>query len=1024
MTSYKRLITIWMGLSIALSVSSQVIYTCDFEDAQECQAWQLNVGKNAALIGRAENKWYIDEAGNHDEKGSHGLFISDDGTNGTYKNSKSFIMFAYRDIELQPGNYTLSFDWIGNTSAVSGEGLYACIVPVSDPSVSINSGGQVVPDWVNAYKLNETVLGGASTWQICTSSFSVLATSGTSHRIVFVWFQNASQVTTPPSIAIDNICLWGAQKCAPPTDISYTITLTDLKLTWKGQADYYDVKVYDYQEDKWQYFPKVGSRTLSISNLSEGVHDVFIRAHCGTEESEYVLFKPFYYQRGSRCIDYLSLDDLKAATCRKGDGPDKNGTIPSLGVVRPTFTSLLNGPQYNADDFFSIHYLPDEYDPYTANELPTKPQDAVASVRIGRIQTSFSAQVEHRYNVSDGDKAILKLRYAVVLPNPHSENPTDNPVFRLAILANNKPIHDGCGAAEFTSGMDNTEEWHSVGSGSNTILWKNWTEVSVNLREYVGQSITVRLTILGCRLGGHGAYAYYTLDCESGGLSGINCGDIPTTQFVAPSGFDYAWYLPDKPDSILSTDRIFNVDPMDTLTYSVDIISKTNSKCYYTLDATAVPRFPIAEATYERSEDVCENKVIFHQTCHVKYKNQITDREWVSDSKVESIVWDFGDGSAPLVSTNEYVSHTFPREGGQYTVTLTAGINDNLCTVSYSMDFSFPNVQEKPVLVAADICEGDCYPYNGKYYCNTYIDTIHYDAVSGCDSMVIFHIIVHDKDYYIKDTTCYDSLYTFGKDTLHSSGQYVQTCKGVTGCDSIVHLDLYMEPQLLVDIPDTMHLCPEINTIVIPYLLHSGRLDSIAIHFDSLSCASGFDSLYIFSSGVPITISMPDSLPPNRYRATISYFTPLCEVAEQALCIELGYSASVLWQKSDLIAITNDDYNGGFEFTSYQWYRDGEPIPGATGPNLAVTEEDRGHEFYVVVRRLSDGVQLGTCSIVYGATDVEDVGLPAISWNYPIEIYSVVGTYMGVLQHISEINNLPSGIYLLTDGERTTKIVR
>ena len=1016
---------IWIGLAIALSVSSQVIYTCDFENAQERQAWQLNVGKNAALIGRAENKWYIDEAGNHDEKGSYGLFISDDGTNGTYKNSKSFIMFAYRDIELQPGNYTLSFDWIGNTSAVSGEGLYACVVPVSDPSVSINSGGQVVPDWVNAYKLNETVLGGASTWQICTSAFSVLATSGTSHRIVFVWFQNASQVTSPPSIAIDNICLWGAQKCAPPMDISYTITSTDLKLTWKGQADYYDVKVYDYQEDKWQYFPKVGSRTLSISNLSEGVHDIYIRAHCGTEESEYVLFKPFYYQRGSRCIDYLSLDDSKAATCYTGNYDNQRQT-----TQRPKFVDLLHGSEYQGDNapLFSIHYIPDEFDPYSGNELRTKPDGAAASIRLGRYAPTFGACIEHRYKVPDGDRATLKLKYAVVLPNPHPQpvKPTDirNPKFTLAILVDGKAIPDGCGSADFVSGDDGTGDWHSFMAGGDEVLWKDWTEVSVNLRDYVGKTVTVRLSTTGCSASAHGGYAYYTLECESGGLTGINCGDIPTTQFVAPSGFDYAWYLPDKPDSILSTDRIFNVDPMDTLTYSVDIISKTNSKCYYTLDATAVPRFPVAEATYERSEDVCENKVIFHQTCHVKYKNQITDREWVSDSKVESIVWDFGDGSAPLTSTNEYISHTFPREGGQYTVTLTAGINDNLCTVSYTMDFSFPNVQEKPVLVAADICEGDCYPYNGKYYCNTYIDTIHYDAVSGCDSMVIFHIIVHDKDYYIKDTTCYDSLYTFGKDTLYSSGQYVQTYKGATGCDSIVHLDLYMESQLLIDIPDTMHICPETNTIVVPYLLHSGRLDSIAIRFDSLSCASGFDSLYIFSSGAPITIGMPDSLQPNRYWATISYFTPLCEVAEQALCIELGYSSSVLWQKSDLIAITNDDYNGGFEFTSYQWYRDGEPIPGATGPNLAMTEEDRGHEFYVVVRRLGDGVQLGTCSIIYGATGVGDVILPVTSWNYPIEVYSVIGTYMGDLQHISEVNNLPSGIYLLTDGERTTKIVR
>ncbi len=1025
MTYYKQFVMIGMGLAITLSVSSQVIYTCDFENAQERQTWQLNVGKNAALIDRAENKWYIEEAGNHGEKGSYGLFVSNDGTNGTYKNSKSVIMFAYRDIELQPGSYTLSFDWIGNTSAVSGEGLYACVVPVSDPSASINSGGQVVPDWVNAYKLNETVLGGASTWQICTSSFSVLATSGTSHRIVFVWFQNASQVTTPPSIAIDNICLWGAQKCAPPTDISYTITSTDLKLTWKGQADYYDVKVYDYQENKWQYSPKVGSRTLSISNLSEGVHDVFIRAHCGTEESEYVLFKPFYYQRGARCIDYLSLDDSKAATCRQGAGPDKDGNLKPLTVVRPTFTSLLNGPQYNADDFFSIHYLPDEYDPNTANELPTKPKDAVASVRIGRIQSSFSAQVEHRYKVLDGDKAILKLRYAVVLPSPHNDTPTDNPVFRLTISADNKTIN--CGTAEFTSGMGETGEWHSNGSGNNAILWKDWTEVSVNLRDYVGQSITVRLTILGCRLGGHGAYAYYTLDCEDGGLSGLNCGDVPTTQFIAPAGFNYAWYLPSNPDKILSTDRIFNVDPMDTLTYSVDIISKTDSKCYYTLDATAVPRFPVAEATYEESDDACENKVTFHQTCYVKYKNQITDREWISDSKIESITWDFGDGSAPLVSTNEYVTHTFPRTGGQYTVTLTAGINDNLCTVSQTMDFSFPNIQEKPVLVAADICEGDYYQYNGRYYYNTYVDTINYSSATGCDSTVIFHIVMHEKGPFpYEDTICYGDTLLFHGLKLTQTDTVTVQLKNAFGCDSIAQVNLFVDPQIVANIPDTINTCPdETDTIKIPFDLTSGRIDELELLFDEKGHLAGFQPQYTFMPDTNmLTLSVPAEIRPDVYPAKLAYATPLCPAQDKPVYVQVCYSANVILQRPRVLMLKNAEYNGGYNFKSYQWYRDGKPVENGTRANLAVSADDIEHEFYVEIVREGETTPVRTCSIWYvrKPSALDEVHVSEL--DGPLQVFNAIGLYWGIVNDKSELNQLPTGLYIVTNGDKVAKIIR
>lgn len=1017
----QRIIILLSSVCTVLSAFSQVIYTCDFEDAAERQAWQLNTGKNAALVASAENKWYIGAAGNHNEAGSHGLFISDDGVQGTYKNTKSFIMFAYRDLELQPGNYTLSFDWIGNTSAVSGEGLYVCVVPTSDPSAGLNSGGQVIPDWVNTYKLNETVLGGAATWQICTSSFTTLAAQGTSFRLVFIWYQNASRVVTPPSIAIDNICLWGAQKCAAPTDISYTITSTALKLTWKGQADYYDIKVYDYQEKKWQYFPKVGSKTLSISNLSEGVHDIFIRSHCGTEESEYVLFKPFYYQRSTRCIDYLSLDDSKAATCYTGNYTNQRQTPYSL-----KFVDLLHGTEYSGEKapLFSIHYIPEEYDPYTGNALLTKPSEAVASVRLGRYNPTFGACIEHRYKVPDGDKAILKLRYAVVLPMPHKpEDATKNPQFILSILVDGKAVPNGCGSANFISGEDGTNTWNSFSVGSDEILWQDWSEVSVNLRDYVGKTITIRLSTTGCSASAHGGYAYYTLECESGGLSGINCGDVPTTQFVAPSGFDYAWYLLDEPDKILSTNRIFDVDPMDTMTYSVDIISKTNNKCYYTLDATAIPRFPVAEASYEKSDNACENEVTFHQNCYVKYKNQRTDREWLSDTKVDNIVWDFGDGTEPLTSTNEYVTHTFPKAGGQYTVTLTAGINDTLCTVSKTIQLSFPNIQEKPVLVAADICEGDCYLYNGHVYCNTYIDTISYSSATGCDSIVIFHIVAHEKEFSLRDTLCHGETLNFGGKMLTQSGEYTDSLTNAFGCDSIVRLTLYAEPQLLVNVPETINICPDDAAIHIPFDRTNGRLDSLAVQFDENEVAVGFLPEYTFRpDATELTIATPDNIRPGIYPATIAYATPLCAAPEQTVYVQACYSAGIIRQRPRLLMLLNEDYNGGYRFSHYQWYRDGEPVEGGTGPNLAMSTDDMGHEYFVVLTREGETTPVRTCSVWYGKTPVEEV--PIAELDGPLQVFNAVGIYLGEVQHISELNYLSSGIYIVTNGNKTAKMVR
>ena len=103
----------------------------------------------------------------------------------------------------------------------------------------------------------------------------------------------------------------------------------------------------------------------------------------------------------------------------------------------------------------------------------------------------------------------------------------------------------------------------------------------------------IEVSTYDCSLGAHYGYAYFVLGCNSGEIEGIACGGDPTTHFEAPDGFNYSWYLPTDPSNILGTEQIFNVDPMDTLTYFCDVISKAEGKemCYYTLQASAIPSY-------------------------------------------------------------------------------------------------------------------------------------------------------------------------------------------------------------------------------------------------------------------------------------------------------------------------------------------------------------------------------------------------------------------------------------------------
>jgi len=1014
----RSIVFLLFGLLLSVPIAAQIVYQCDFEDGDERTKWSMNIGKNQALINQLENKWYIGYAGNHGEEGRYGLFISNDGTHATFTNNKTAIVYAYRDIELQPGDYYISFDWRSNSSASSGEGMYVCIVPLSDPSVSINSAAQTVPDWVERYALNQSVMGGQATWQMQHAKVTVMENVGTLYRLVVAWFQNGTKIATPPSGMVDNIVIMGEQKCEAPSGLSYTIDAQALHLKWQGTADYYDVKVYDYNEDRWQVFSPVVGRKVDIGNLSEGVHDIFIRAHCGDLVSEYILFKPFYYKKGDRCIEYMALDDQNLCRCYTGSYTNQRES-----QRRVSFTELLNSSEYKGESapLFSLHIMPDEFDPYTDYELRTKPKNAVASVRLGRFEPTFGACTEYNYTVPDGDHSILMLRYAVVLPNPHPDNdPPANPKFKLEVLANNKAIHDSCGIADFMSSYGEAASWNESQNAGQAVLWKDWTEVAINLREYVGQRITVRLMTTGCSMSAHGGYAYYTLACEDGALTGINCGDIPTTQFVAPSGFDYAWYLPDNPDIILGTDRVFDVDPMDTLTYNVDVISKTNNRCYYTLDATAIPRFPVAEATAEKTDDHCENTVVFHQTCHVKYKNQITDQEWHTEKPVETIVWDFGDGSKQLATLNEYVTHTYPRDGGSFTATLTAGIVDDLCQVQQAIPLSLPKIGIDPIVVHADVCEGDCYLYNGAYYCNTYQDTIYYQSMGGCDSTVIFDIIMHERNYEATAGLCEGEGFRFGDKILYEPGIYTHTFQSSVGCDSVVRLTLDVEPILTIMMPDTAYICMGEPALNVDYAWVQGNLDSIILRTGQAAQAMGLDSVYVFQPGEQIVLPLPEEMTPARIEADIEYATPFCPVPPKHVTLEVRYNTSVFLQNDGVLVVTNSQYNGGYTFLTYQWYRDGVLIPGATQPYYAPSSGDLGHVFTVVMTQEGMDAELSSCEIVYSGAQ----GWEQLHYDAPLRIYTMLGVYIGQAAGWEKVSQLPRGIYIISDGQFVYKITK
>ena len=99
------------------------------------------------------------------------------------------------------------------------------------------------------------------------------------------------------------------------------------------------------------------------------------------------------------------------------------------------------------------------------------------------------------------------------------------------------------------------------------------------------------------------------------------------------------------------------------------------------------------------------------------------------------------------------------------------------------------------------ICYGECYDWNGKTYCESgdYYDTIP-SQITGCDSIVILHLMVHDTIIPTIDslTICYGDSVKWQGTYYKTTGEYVDTLSSiVTGCDSIIKLNLTVLQEIL-----------------------------------------------------------------------------------------------------------------------------------------------------------------------------------------------------------------------------------
>lgn len=329
----------------------------------------------------------------------------------------------------------------------------------------------------------------------------------------------------------------------------------------------------------------------------------------------------------------------------------------------------------------------------------------------------------------------------------------------------------------------------------------------------------------------------------------------------------------------------------------------------------------------------------------------------VGTDDVSSVNWSFGDG------TTEYqgdpVTKHFYDVPGWYDVqaelygkqVCTEEDNQYLGTVQFSFYIARPDT----IRHTSHDCKSE--DYDGPMEEET-------EEVFNCDSIVYTKWIYTKASSYDYPVVAQDS-YTINGETYETSRDVTWTLEGAnsTGCDSTITCHLRIITCLIMDIPndvENQHVCAGDYSLDIPYDYTKGDIGETHFILGTLDTIVEPDL-----ENRIITIPTQD-LKPGKYLATITVQDPICSdehgtpnILTFPINLTVYYPSSVFAQKfNNVLAVYN---NTGYQFTGYQWYRNGERIEGATS---SIYHSDvpfvLGDQYYVDLKD-AQGAWLSSC---------------------------------------------------------------
>ncbi len=237
------------------------------------------------------------------------------------------------------------------------------------------------------------------------------------------------------------------------------------------------------------------------------------------------------------------------------------GRVESIGGVNTvTWTGFNQNPDHHKV------YSNDTPDRDIFGGFPVAcPNGSGYSLKLGNnFLSPISAEAIH-YSFTIPDTASffsILFYYAVVFQDPQ-HNPDEQPRFRARVynVTDNEVI--GCSDFDFTASA--SLPGFRVSTVDTTVIYKEWTPVTLNLSGYAGKTLRLEFITSDCTFTGHFGYAYVDIasSCNSAVTGAMICPGASEVSITAPYGFQtYTWYADASYSTILSTNQTMLLSPV------------------------------------------------------------------------------------------------------------------------------------------------------------------------------------------------------------------------------------------------------------------------------------------------------------------------------------------------------------------------------------------------------------------------------------------------------------------------------